>query len=266
MVSNPFEEMVEPAADQQRFSTAIHFEEATRRFPSGRGIGPITLTVQRGNICSLIGANGSGKTTLLRCAGFFERLDSGKISIAGDPWITASGNGTSEADPASLRGTASIVFQNSEPWPHMRVVDNIKLPLLRGLGLSPAEAEARTEAELERFGLSERSQSMSHQLSGGIRQRVVLARAFALKPSILLLDEVTSALDPDWTDRVRQIIRNFAESGGAVLLVSHQLNLVRRISDWVVYLNNGKLVESGAPHSIFGAPQDDSLRKFLQNA
>lgn len=268
MVGSLSEGPIQTPDDQQaqRLSTAIQFDQATRRFRGGRGVGPITIRIKKGTICSVIGPNGSGKTTLLRCAGLFERLDSGKIWIHGHPWVTASTNGTRDCDPARLRGTASIVFQNSEPWPHMRVIDNIKLPLVKGLGLPTAEADARAEAELERFGLSERAHSMPHQLSGGIRQRVILARAFALKPSILLLDEVTSALDPDWTDRVRHIVRSFADAGGAVLLVSHQLNLVRRLSDWVVYLNNGSIVESGVPQTILDAPQDEGLRKFLQNA
>jgi polar amino acid transport system ATP-binding protein len=249
-------------------SPALRFAGVVRRFAGGRGVGPVTLDLGRGQVCSLIGANGSGKTTLLRCAGLFESLDAGTIELEGRRWaIPTTGESQVIIDPAGLRGSViSVVFQNADPWPHLRVFDNVMLPLLHGLRLPQQEARARAEAELDRFGLTDRATAMSHQLSGGIRQRVVLARTFAMRPRILLLDEVTSALDPDWTEKVRQIIREFVDTGGAVISVSHRLNLVRRMSDWVVYLNDGRIIEDGPPQSVLDSPKDASLQRFLENA
>lgn len=254
--------------EDRTLALALRFAGVVRRFAGGRGVGPITLDLSRGQVCSLIGANGSGKTTLLRCAGLFEQLDAGTIELNGRLWAHASSGEDGKAiDPDRQRGSVlSVVFQNAEPWPHLRILDNIMLPLLHGLGLPQQEARVRAEAELERFGLVERAKAMPHQLSGGIRQRVVLARAFAMRPRILLLDEVTSALDPDWTERVRQVIRDFVDTGGAVISVSHRLNLVRRMSDWVVYLSNGRIVEEGPPQSVLDSPFDEGLRRFLENA
>lgn len=248
--------------------SSMRFSETVRRFSSDRGVGPVSLNIPPSTVCSLIGANGSGKTTLLRCAALFERLDSGSISIDDQLWALGSTNSKQpNKDSDHIRGAVlGIVSQQAEPWPHLRVLDNIMLPLIRAKHLSKSEARDRAEAELVRFGLEDRMNAMPHQLSGGIRQRVVLARAFALQPRILLLDEVTSALDPDWTERVRIIIREFADLGGAVILVSHRLNFVRRLSDWVVYLSNGFVVEDGTPQSVLDSPHDESLQRFLANA
>jgi ABC-type polar amino acid transport system ATPase subunit len=137
--------------------------------------------------------------------------------------------------------------------------------MVHGLNLPRQEAHTRAQMELEKFGLSGRARSMPYQLSGGVRQRVVLARALALRPQILLLDEVTSALDPEWTDRVRQILLDFAADGGAVVSVSHRLNLVRRMSDCVMYLNDGQVIEEGPPRSVLDSPRDPRLQRFLEN-
>lgn len=158
------------------------------------------------------------------------------------------------------------MFQNAEPLPHLRVLDNIILPLTQARRLPRAEAKERAEQALEQFGLEDRARSMPYQLSGGLRQRVVLARAFALRPRALLLDEVTSAQDPDWTHRVREIIREFANNGGAVISTSHRFNLVRRLSDWVAYMSNGEVVEQGRPEDVMESPQTEGLRMFLENA
>ena len=254
--------------EDRKLAPALRYTGVVRRFAGGRGVGPVTLDLGRGQVCSLIGANGSGKTTLLRCTGLFESIDAGTIELEGRRWAYApTVESRDPIDPAGLRGSVmSVVFQNADPWPHLRVLDNVMLPLLRGLGLPQQEARARAEAELDRFGLADRAAAMPHQLSGGIRQRVVLARAFAMKPRILLLDEVTSALDPDWTEQVRQIICDFADTGGAVISVSHRLNLVRRMSDWVVYLNGGRIIEEGPPRAVLDSPKDASLQRFLENA
>jgi polar amino acid transport system ATP-binding protein len=237
-----------------------------RRYPNGRGVGPVSLRVPWGQVCSVIGPNGSGKTTLIRCIGRFEQLDSGSITLGDNRWATPQTNPAAEQSLEGLGSVLGVVFQKAEPWPLLRVLDNILLPLTRAGGLPPAEAKARAEEALEQFGLKDRARSMPYQLSGGLRQRVVLARAFALRPRALLLDEVTSDLDPDWSDRVRQIVREFADKGGAVVSVSHRFNLVRRLSDWVVYMCDGKVVEQGRPEDVLDSPRDAGLRMFLENA
>jgi polar amino acid transport system ATP-binding protein len=237
-------------------SVVVQILAATKRYASGRGIGPISFDISQGHIWSLLGSNGSGKTTLLRCLAGFESLDSGEIRFS--EFNAQTGD--------SVKGGLGIVFQNLEPWPHLRVWDNLAVPLKHGLHLDDQEIGNRIERELDRFGIRDRAYAMPFQLSGGIRQRVVLARAFALQPRVLLLDEVTSALDPEWSERVRGIIKDFASNGGTVISVSHRMNLVRRMSDWVVFLSEGLLVEEGPCDRMFDAPRDPRLVRFLDNA
>lgn len=247
---------------------AVEFSSVHRRYANQRGIGPVTLNIPWKSVCSLIGANGSGKTTLLRCAAQFETLDEGEIKIDGRvSAVSQSNSARSKIDFNIFRGLIlGVVAQNAEPWMRLSVLDNIMLPLLKVARLSKTDAQERAETELARFSLSDRAKAMPYQLSGGLQQRVTLARAFALRPRILLLDEVTSALDPDWTERVRLIIRDFADTGGAVISVSHKMNLVRRMSDYVVYLSDGRIVEEGQPQSVLDFPQNAELCKFLKNS
>jgi ABC-type polar amino acid transport system ATPase subunit len=246
--------------------TAFGINDISRRYANGRGLGRVSLQVQWGRVCSIIGPIGSGKTTLIRCTGLFEPLDSGSISIGERVWAVPKPIQNGATTRKGLGSLLGIVFQNAEPWPHLRVLDNLTLPLTRACGLTSAEAKARAEQALEQFGLEDRARSMPHQLSGGLRQRVVLARAFALRPRALLLDEVTSALDPEWTDRVRQMVREFADKGGAVISVSHKFNMIRRLSDWVAYMSGGEIVEQGRPEQVLDCPKDTGLRIFLENA
>ncbi len=251
---------------------AVRLDSVVRRFPGGRGMGPLSLQLTWKGVLSLIGPNAAGKTTVLKCIAGFEPIDQGSIEVAGRSMRAATARdsgpcpeGTLDFDHV-LGEVVGIVFQNAEPWPHLRVIDNLLLPLLHGLNLPPQEAHRRAQTELERFELLDRARSMPYQLSGGVRQRVILARAMALRPQLLLLDEVTSALDPEWTDRVRQILLDFAAAGGAIISVSHRLNLVRRMSDWVMYLNEGRVIEEGPPHSVLDSPRDPRVQRFLENA
>jgi ABC-type polar amino acid transport system ATPase subunit len=232
----------------------------TKAYGRLRGVFDVSLSLPWGSVVSVIGANGSGKSTLLRCLALLETLDAGTVCIDGVDARTTR-------DIDVLRGShLGVVFQQCEPWPHLSVLGNLTLPLIRAAGWAAAEAKMRAESALEQFGLLERARAMSVELSGGLRQRLCLARAMVLRPRILLLDEVTSALDPDWTERVRVVLREFVANGGAVLSISHQIGFTRRLSDWVVFLDEGRVLEEGPPERIMAAPRTDRLRTYLQNA
>src|SRR5258706_5481938 len=194
-----------PPAHETGGQVAVTARDITCDFGSGRGIFGVTLSVTSGSILSIMGGNGSGKTTCLRCLGLFQAIaPGGVIELAGKTW-TDEPDDTSNGRPTDrLHGRLlGTVFQQAEPWPHLNVLDNVILPLRRVALLSDREARERAQEALELFGVLDRSRARHHQLSGGLRQRVALARTFALRPRILLLDEVTSALDPEWTERVR---------------------------------------------------------------
>lgn len=240
---------------------AVAFEGVVRRYQANRGLGPVSFAIKKGTICSIIGPNGSGKTTLVRAAALFERPEEGNVYLDGQRRSAAP------KDVDQIRGRLlGIVFQHAELWPHLNVRQNVMLPLKKALGYSDAIARDAADRELEGFGLLDRALAMPDQLSGGLRQRAVLARCFAQPVQILLLDEITSALDPDWTEIVGQRLRGFAQAGGTVISVSHRLNLVRRMSDWVIYLEHGLIVEQGTPAEVIDDPKHSGLRRFIENA
>jgi len=232
-----------------------------KRFANGRGTGPVSLQLRAGQVCSLLGANGCGKSTLIRILAGIDRADAGTISVDGRDWTL----GSPEAE--GLRGRViGVILQGAEPWPHLSLLENLTLPLESKLGLSKGEAEDRAAEELERFELLPRSRALPHVLSGGMRQRLVIARCLVLRPRFLLLDEITSALDPEWTERVTGRVAEFATKGGTVVSISHRLNLVRRMSDWVVYMVDGVIREQGSPERVLDCPEDKDLRRFILNA
>jgi ABC-type polar amino acid transport system ATPase subunit len=243
---------------------ALEAKDLVKDFGRNRGLFGASIALAGGRIVSVLGANGSGKTTLLRCLSLFERLDRGTITIENRLWSASN----PEPDGIDqLRGSVlGVVFQQSEPWPHLTVMRNVLLPLLHSAALAASEAVSRAEEALDTVGLLERADTMPFELSGGLRQRVCLARALALRPRILLLDEVTSALDPDWTERIRLVLRGFAERGGAILNVSHRIGFIRRLSDWAVFLDGGVILEEGEPALILERPRSAKLQRFLENA
>lgn len=248
----------------------LRIDGLTRDYGGGRGIFDASLVLAAGEIVGLIGANGSGKTTLLRCATFFEPFDAGSVCIAGHN-CAPSANG--RFDPVARRRMEEIrgkvvgaVFQNSQPWPHLNVLRNVLLPLTESLHLARDAADERAAQTLELLGLQDRLEAMPWQLSGGLRQRLVLARTLALEPSVIFIDEGTSALDPDWTERVRRILRDYVGRGGAIAVISHQMGFVRRLADTVLFLHRGRILESGTPDEIFEKRSTPELTEFLANA
>jgi ABC-type polar amino acid transport system ATPase subunit len=250
---------------------AVVARNITCDFGPGKGVFDVSLRLNWGHVVGIIGANGSGKTTLVRCLSLFQPIATGgSIHWAGETWADGKKNGSEYCQGRSvdkLRGRVlAVVFQQAEPWPHLHVLDNVMLALRRVAGQSVAESKSIAEESLDLFGILDRAYSMPHQLSGGLRQRVTLARAFALRPRILVLDEAASALDPEWTERLRLLIRRFADEGGAVIHISHRLGFVRHVSDSVIYLEDGRIVEQGDPESVLNRPTSERLKKLIENA
>ncbi|WP_406380013.1 amino acid ABC transporter ATP-binding protein [Streptomyces sp. NBC_01618] len=218
----------------------------------------IDLNVEQHQVVTLIGASGSGKSTLLRCINGLEEISGGEIRVGGD---VASGRGT---DVDRLRRDVGMVFQHFNLFPHMSVVRNVALAPMRVGGVERAEAEEQARILLKRVGLADKADSMPDQLSGGQQQRVAIVRALATGPRALLLDEITSALDPELVAEVLAIVRELAEGGMTMLLATHEMGFAREVSNKVCFLHQGVLLEEGPPEQIFGDPQQERTRAFLR--
>lgn len=219
----------------------------------------LSLSAERGDVVSLIGPSGSGKSTLLRVLIGLTPPTGGTVRIGGEAI-----NYADKAGLKSLRRRMSIVFQQFNLFQNMSVLDNLTLAPVRTLGVARAEAEARARDLLANVGLADKAGSYPDQLSGGQQQRVAIARALAMQPEILLLDEVTSALDPERVGEVLETIRSLASTGITMLLVSHEMAFVREISTKVVMMDAGRVVEQGSPAAIFETPTQARTKSFMQ--
>jgi polar amino acid transport system ATP-binding protein len=218
----------------------------------------IDLEVAEHEVIALIGASGSGKSTLLRCINLIEPVDAGQIVVQGTQ-ITARG-----IDVDRVRRSIGIVFQSFNLFPHMRVLDNVTLAPRKVLGRRPAAAEADAMALLERFGLEDKAHDYPDRLSGGQQQRVAIVRALAMQPDLLLLDEVTSALDPELVAEVLNVIRELAAGGMTMLIATHEMGFARDIANRVCFLDAGVILEQGPPEVIFRNPEQARTRQFLE--
>jgi polar amino acid transport system ATP-binding protein len=218
----------------------------------------INLSVEPHEVISLIGASGCGKSTLLRCVNLLEEINAGSIRLNGEPISASLPNAN------RVRQRIGMVFQSYNLFPHMSVLDNITLAPRQVLGVKRAEAEGEARALLERFGLADKAGEYPDRLSGGQQQRVAIVRALALKPDLLLLDEVTSALDPEMVGEVLDIVRELKEIGMTMLLATHQMAFAGQISDRVAFLDAGSIVEIGPPDRILRNPEQARTRQFLQ--
>jgi len=218
----------------------------------------IDLTLAEHEVVCLIGASGSGKSTLLRCVNLIEPIDAGRIVVRGEE-ISARG-----VDVNRIRRRIGIVFQAFNLFPHMTVLRNVTLAPREVLGLSRADAEERALELLGRFGLGERAREYPDRLSGGQQQRVAIVRALAMRPDLMLLDEVTSALDPELVSEVLEVIRELAQAGMTMLIATHEMGFAREIADRVCFLDDGVILEQGPPDAIFGAPREPRTQQFLQ--
>ncbi len=218
----------------------------------------IDLTVGEGELVFLIGPSGSGKSTLLRCCNRLEEPGAGTVEVDGID-ILAPG-----VDLNHVRRRIGMVFQSFNLYPHLTALGNVTLALRRACGQTRAEAEERGRTALSRVGLADRVGAYPGELSGGQQQRVAIARALALEPRILLMDEPTSALDPELIESVLRVIRELAESGMTMLVVSHEMQFAREAAHHVAFLDGGEILERGSPARIFGAPEHARTREFLQ--
>jgi polar amino acid transport system ATP-binding protein len=218
----------------------------------------IDLVVGQHDVVALIGSSGSGKSTLLRCINLIEPIDAGRIVVQGEE-ITADG-----VDVDRIRRRIGIVFQAFNLFPHMSVLGNVTLAPRKVLRQSRSEAEAMATQLLERFGLADKRLEYPDRLSGGQQQRVAIVRALAMQPDLLLLDEVTSALDPELVAEVLNVIRDLAAGGMTMLIATHEMGFARDIASRVCFLDAGRILEAGPPAEIFSEPREERTRQFLQ--
>jgi polar amino acid transport system ATP-binding protein len=217
----------------------------------------IDLAVAEHEVVCLIGASGSGKSTLLRCVNLLEPIDAGRIVVNGEE-ITARG-----VDVNRVRRGIGIVFQAFNLFPHMSVLRNVTIGPRKALGLSQAEAEARGRELLGQFGLADKVDEYPDRLSGGQQQRVAIVRALAMRPHLMLFDEVTSALDPELVAEVLEVIRGLAAGGMTMMIATHEMSFARDIAGRVCFLDGGVILEQGPPEQIFTAPQNERTQQFL---
>jgi polar amino acid transport system ATP-binding protein len=238
--------------------SALELHDVHKSFGRVEVLKGIDLELAEHEVVCMIGASGSGKSTLLRCVNLLEPVDAGRIVVGGAE-ITARG-----VNVNVIRRRIGIVFQAYNLFPHMRVIDNVTLAPRKALGLTRPEAETRALELLGRFGLADKRDEYPDRLSGGQQQRVAIVRALAMQPDLMLLDEVTSALDPELVAEVLAVIRELAGLGMTMLIATHEMSFARDIADRVVFLDDGVILEQGPPAQIFSEPREARTQQFLQ--
>jgi polar amino acid transport system ATP-binding protein len=236
----------------------LELEAVVKRFGDNEVLRGITLNLHRHEVVCLIGASGSGKSTLLRCVNLLETIDGGTITLFGQSLTDV------RIDPDQVRRHTGMVFQSFNLFPHLTVLENVLIGPVRALKRKRGDVQDEALALLERIGLRGRADEYPDRLSGGQQQRVAIVRSLAMRPALLLLDEVTSALDPSLVGEVLDLLRDLARTGTTMLIATHEMNFARDVAQQVVYLDGGVLVEKGTPDQIFSNPQHESTRLFLE--
>lgn len=237
----------------------LEIDDVHKRYGEDEVLKGVSLFVDSHEVVCLIGASGSGKSTLLRCINGLETIENGEIRFEGD---VVSGPGV---DYVELRRRIGLVFQSYNLFPHMSVMKNVSIAPMKIGGLSRSTAEERARSLLCRVGLEEKADAFPDQLSGGQQQRVAIARAMAMEPRVLLLDEITSALDPELVNEVLRLVRDLAEQGMTMVLATHEMGFAREVANTVCFLHDGQILEMGPPAQIFEDPQEERTQLFLRS-
>jgi len=235
----------------------VQIDGVSKWFGDLQVLDKISLDVPEHNVVCLIGASGSGKSTLLRCLNLLEHVEEGEITVDGQR-LTHE-----RIDVNELRKKIGIVFQAYNLFPHMTVLQNVMLAPRKALGLSRDEAEQRARPLLRRIGLEAKADEYPDRLSGGQQQRVAIVRALAMQPKLMLLDEITSALDPQLVSEVLALVRELADTGMTMILATHEMGFAREVSNKVCFLDGGRILEEGPPEQIFSDPREVRTRQFL---
>jgi ABC-type polar amino acid transport system ATPase subunit len=236
----------------------VRLEQVRKSFGDNLVLDGIDVTVTAGQVLTVIGPSGSGKSTLLRTVNLLEPVDSGRIFLEGEE-ITRKG-----VNRNVIRQRIGIVFQQFNLFPHLKVMDNLTIAARRVRHIPRKEANVRARELLERVGLPEKAKSYPHQLSGGQQQRVAIARALMMSPHVMLFDEITSALDPELVGEVLVVMRDLARDGMTMLVVTHEMQFAREVGDWLVFMDEGRIVEQGKPTEVLSDPREERTRRFLR--
>lgn len=248
-------------------STLLEIKNLKKEFEDVKVLEDISFSVKEGDVVSILGPSGSGKTTLLRCATMLEKIDSGEIIYLGEHAVLNDSNGNAvyakKKDLKRIQGYFGLVFQNFNLFPHYNVMKNIMDAPVNIHKRDFDEVEARCDALLEKMGLSDKKHAYPYQLSGGQKQRVAIARALCMNPKILFFDEPTSALDPELTGEILKVIRELADEKMTMVIVTHEINFAREVSNRVIFMENGVIVEDGTPQEVIDNPKNERTREFL---
>jgi polar amino acid transport system ATP-binding protein len=248
------------AASEPRPDGIVRLEAVRKSFGDNLVLDGIDLDVAPGEVLVVIGASGSGKSTLLRCVNLLEPLDSGRIFFEGRE-ITRK-----DVDVSAIRQRIGMVFQQFNLFPHLTVLDNVTLAARRVRKLRRSDAEARARVLLAQVGLEAKADQHPHQLSGGQQQRVAIARALMMEPHVMLFDEVTSALDPELVGEVLLVMRQLAQDGMTMIVVTHEMHFARDVGDRLVFMDEGRIVEEGVPADVLDNPREERTRRFLRRS
>lgn len=251
------------AAPSPHTGPQLQLRNIRKEFHGQTVLSDVSLDVQHGEVVAFIGPSGAGKSTLLRCVNYLETPTEGELLLDGKPAVGVASRPTRQ-ELMTLRRQVGMVFQSFNLFPHISVLRNVALPQERVLGRSRKDAEERAMELLTRVGMGNKAQARPTKCSGGQQQRIAIARALALDPSVMLFDEPTSALDPELGGEVLAVMQELAATGMTMLVVTHEMSFARRVSDRTVFMADGRILEQGPPAQLFGSPQEARTQKFLE--
>ena len=247
----------------------IRLEGVNKRFGDLHALQDVSLSVAKGEVLCVVGPSGSGKSTMLRCINHLETVDSGTIYFDEAPVYQnlrhCRRRADSDREVEAIRAKVGMVFQSFNLFSHLSVIENMTVAPVHVLGRSSSDATQSAYALLDKVGLRAKANAYPHELSGGQQQRVAIARALAMQPEVMLFDEVTSALDPELVGEVLRVMRTLADEGMTMVVVTHEMGFAREVSDRIVFMADGRIVEEGRPAAFFAAPQQARTRDFLRS-